>query len=148
MENLDAYRMISHAEVNPVGASLNALFNNPRITENYGNLIRADAFVIARTLRVFGRSTDDIHAMFRDSTTSYSSGELLDGEVARSLESHGITAPSMLVVPFTEDSINQGLDEDARNLIEALNQVHFEWAIHEKGFIREEFAAAVLDAQS
>lgn len=148
MESLDAFRMVSHGEVLPIGASLNGLFNDPRIAENYGNLVRADAFVIARTLRVFGISTDDIFATFRDSTTSYGAGELLNGKVITALEAHGVTTPSLLVVPFLDDPINQERDNDARDLIEVMNQVHFEWAIHEKGAIRQNFAEAILKAKS
>jgi EAL domain-containing protein (putative c-di-GMP-specific phosphodiesterase class I) len=140
--------MVSHGEVLPIGASLNGLFNDPRIAENYGNLVRADAFVIARTLRVFGTSTDDIFATFRDSTTSYGAGELLIGKVITALEAHGVTTPSLLVVPFLDDPINQERDNDARDLIEVMNQVHFEWAIHEKGAIRQNFAEAILKAKS
>ena len=148
MESLDAFRMISYGEVLPVGASLNGLFNDPRISENYGNLLRADAFMVARTLRVFGVSTDEIFATFRDSTTSYSAGELLIGKVSTALETHGVTPPSLLVIPFMDDPINQELNNDARDLIEIMNQVHFEWAIHEKGGIRQNFAEAILDAKS
>ena len=148
MESLDAFRTISRGEVLPIGAALNGLFNDPRISENYGNLLRADAFMVARTLRVFGVSTDDIFATFRDSTTSYSAGELLIGKVIAVLEAHGLTPPPLLVIPFLDDPINQERDNDARDLIEIMNQVHFEWAIHEKGVIRQNFAKAILDAKS
>jgi hypothetical protein len=47
-----------------------------------------------------------------------------------------------------DDPINQELNNDARDLIEIMNQVHFEWAIHEKGVIRQNFAEAILDAKS
>lgn len=145
LELLNAHEILDSGRLPLLGDTLNRLFNNEGDPKNYGNLLRVEGFLAARTLRVLGHSQSKIFDIFRDSPSSHAQGDLLSRTLARTLNTHEIEAPNYLFPSFTTEKMAGVQDEDLRSLIESMDQVHFEWALIERNAIRERFAEIVRE---
>lgn len=146
LESLDTYETIRTGRVRDLGQTLTEHFNAPERGEHYQKLWKASGFTIARMLRVFGRSRDEIFSLFLDSPCINLRYNPIVQRTREHLEEHNAPCPESILAPFIEESGEGGLLAQTEELINLLNDVYFTRAICEREKLRCDLARKIFES--
>jgi len=146
LESFDAYETIRTGNVRDLGQTLNELFGDPMHRERYQKLWQASGFTVARMLRIFGRSPEEIFSLFLDSPCLNLRYNPTVQRTREHLEDHEAVCPQNILAPFTEDSEEGEPLADTETLINQLNEVYFTRAICERERLRCDLAQKIFES--
>lgn len=144
MESLDTYETIRTGKVRDLGDTLNEHFGDPQQPEHYQKLWRASGFALARMLRVFGRSPEEIFSLFLHSPCVNLRYNPTVQRAREHLEEHNLDCPENILAPFTEEATEGEPLAQTERLINELSDVYFTRAICERENLRCELAKEIF----
>lgn len=117
-ETLDADRALSRGEIPPLRETLTSHYQWEK-----GDRFRADGYMIARTLRVLGVPSSDIHNAFAKTASVEIVNQPLITLLAQTLESKGYEIPDCLAEEYLEPH-----EPDAR-LAQLIDEEHHSYFV-------------------
>jgi hypothetical protein len=136
LESLDTYETIRTGNVRDLGQTLNEHFGDPQREDHYQKLWKASGFALARMLRVFGRSPDEIFSLFLDSPCINLRYNPAVQRTREHLEEHDAPCPQNILAPFMEEAGEGEPLAQTEALINQLNEIYFTLAICEREKLR------------
>lgn len=147
LECLDTYETIQSGQICDIGETLNNTFRNPDKPDNLSKEWRTEGFLLARALRLFGHSPDDVRALFAaDARVNLPHNDLVT-KVRSDFSQIDAHTPPSLMIAFDAEERAKPFDK-MREVIALLNEVYFINQLCERQRIRCQFAATVLAAET
>lgn len=146
LESHDAYETIRTGKVSDLGQTLDEHFGDPKQPEHYQKLWKASGFALARILRVFGRSPDEIFSHFLNTPCINLRYNPTVMTAREHLEEHNAPCPENILAPFMEESSEGESLAQTEKLINELNEVYFTRVICERENVRCDLAKKIFES--
>ena len=143
LESLDTYETIRSGKIRDIGQALNEHFGDPQ-KEHYQKLWRASGFAVARMLRVFGNTPDEIFSLFLNSPCIHLNSNPTVERTRQHFVEHGVPNPASMIEPFIEDGTEGESVNPTEKLVSVLNEVYFTRVICESEKVRYDLARRIF----
>jgi hypothetical protein len=146
LELLDTYDTIRSGRIRDLGQTLSEHFGDPAGSEQFQKLWRASGFTVARMLRVFGHSPDEVFELFLNSPGLHLADNPTAERTREHLALHQVPNPATILAPFMDDAERGDSIAPTEELVNSLNEVYFTRAICERERVRYDLSREIFKA--
>jgi hypothetical protein len=146
LESLDTYDTIRSGRIRDLGQTLSEHFGNPERAEHYQKLWQASGFAVARMLRVFGHSSDEVFELFLNSPCLHLAYNPTAERTREHLALHQVPSPATILAPFMDEAEKGDSIAPTEELVNSLNEVYFTRAICERERVRYDLSREIFKA--
>jgi hypothetical protein len=148
LESLDTFETIRSGTIRDLGQTLNERYSDQLKQGRSEGLWRASGFAVARILRVFGRSPEDIFTLFLNNPCIHLANNPIALATRAHLREHQVPNPESILAPFLEESGEGESFAKTEELINTLNEVYFTRATCERERLRRDLARKIFESST